>query len=101
MHSVFLFHAIAAGMDMGIVNAGQLDVYDMIEAELREACVDVILNRREDATERLLAIAERFRGNGEVAEKAAAEWRSWPVKKRIAHALVNGDRKSKRLNSSH
>src|SRR3546814_1647137 len=77
-------------MDMGIVNAGQLDVYDTIEPELREACEDVVLNRREDATERLLAIADRFKGNGEVAEKAAAEWRGWPVRKRLEHALVNG-----------
>src|SRR3546814_12253574 len=90
MHSVFLYHAIAAGMDMGIVNAGQLDVYDTIEPELREACEDVVLNRREDATERLLAIADRFKGNGEVAEKAAAEWRGWPVRKGMEHALVNG-----------
>src|SRR3546814_17220291 len=90
MHSVFLYHAIAAGMDMGIVNAGQLDVYDTIEPELREACGDVVLNRREDATERLLAIADRFKGNGEVAEKAAAEWRGWPVRKRLEHALVHG-----------
>src|SRR3546814_17803619 len=90
MHSVFLYHAIAAGMDMGIVNAGQLDVYDTIEPELREACEDVVLNRREDATERLLAIADRFQGNGEAAEKAAAEWRGWPGRKRLEHALVNG-----------
>src|SRR3546814_16737499 len=90
MHSVFLYHAIAAGMDMGIVNAGQLDVYDTIEPELREACEDVVLNRREDATERPLAIADRFKGNGEVAEKAAAEWRGWPVRKRLDHARVNG-----------
>ena len=94
MHSVFLFHAIQAGMDMGIVNAGQLDVYDAIDAELREACEDVVLNRTPkdsnlSATERLLAIADRFKG-GEVAEKEAAEWRSWPVQKRLEHALVKG-----------
>ena len=64
MHAVFLYHAIQAGMDMGIVNAGQLAVYETIEPELREACEDVVLNRRPDATERLLTIAERFRGKG-------------------------------------
>ncbi len=69
MHSVFLFHAIPAGMDMGIVNAGQLDVYDAIDPELREACEDVILDRRDDATERLVELAERFRGTDEAAEK--------------------------------
>ncbi len=90
MHSVFLFHAIQAGLDMGIVNAGQLDVYDAIEPELREACEDVVLNRRDDATERLLAMADRFKGNGEVVEKDAAAWRALPVRERLAHALVNG-----------
>ena len=90
MHSVFLYHAIQAGMDMGIVNAGQLDVYDAIEPELREACEDVIWDRREDATERMIALAERFRGTDAVAEKAAAEWRGWDVKKRLEHALVKG-----------
>ena len=94
MHSVFLYHAIQAGMDMGIVNAGQLDVYETIDPELREACEDVVLNRAPkdsnlSATERLLAIADRFKG-GEVAEKEAAEWRSWPVQKRLEHALVKG-----------
>jgi 5-methyltetrahydrofolate--homocysteine methyltransferase len=94
MHSVFLYHAIQAGMDMGIVNAGQLDVYDAIDPELREACEDVVLNRVPKATnlsptERLLEIADRFKG-GEVAEKVAAEWRSWPVQKRLEHALVKG-----------
>ena len=64
MHSVFLYHAIQAGMDMGIVNAGQLAVYDEIEPELRELCEDVVLNRRADATERLLELAERFKGDG-------------------------------------
>src|SRR5208283_2320404 len=91
MHAVFLFHAIHAGMDMGIVNAGQLAVYDEIDPELREACEDVALNRRPDATERLLAVAERFRGVG--AKEAKAQdlaWREEPVEKRIAHALVNG-----------
>jgi 5-methyltetrahydrofolate--homocysteine methyltransferase len=96
MHSVFLYHAIQAGMDMGIVNAGQLDVYDTIDPELREACEDVILNRRPrqgelSATERLLELAERYRGSdGGAAAKAEEEWRSWPVAKRLEHALVKG-----------
>ncbi|KKI18538.1 methionine synthase [Sphingomonas sp. Ag1] len=97
MHSVFLYHAIPAGLDMAIVNAGQLDVYDQIDPELREACEDVILNRParsadETPTERLIAIAERFRGQkGAVADDSAAlEWRSWPVAKRLEHALVRG-----------
>jgi 5-methyltetrahydrofolate--homocysteine methyltransferase len=90
MHSVFLYHAIPAGMDMAIVNAGQLDVYDTIDPELRDACEDVVLNRRPDATERLLDIAERFRGDGQVAEKATEEWRLLPVQKRLEHALVKG-----------
>ena len=91
MHSVFLFHAIQAGMDMGIVNAGQLAVYETIDPDLREACEDVVLNRRPDATERLLAIAERFRGAGaKEAKPQDLGWREWPVDKRIAHALVNG-----------
>src|SRR5581483_7393394 len=83
MHSVFLYHAIAAGMDMGIVNAGQLDVYDAIDPELREACEDVIFDRRDDATERLIALAERYRGADAAADKTAEEWRSWPVAKRL------------------
>jgi len=94
MHSVFLFHAIPAGMDMGIVNAGQLDVYDAIDPELREACEDVILDRQPkdggDATERLVALAERFRGTDEAAEKALAEWRFLPVGERLSYALVKG-----------
>ncbi len=90
MHSVFLYHAIAAGMDMGIVNAGQLDVYDAIDPELREACEDVIWDRRDDATERLITLAERYRGTDVVADKAAEEWRGWPVAKRLEHALVKG-----------
>lgn len=91
MHAVFLYHAIHAGMDMGIVNAGQLAVYDTIEPELREACEDVVLNRRPDATERLLDLAERVRGTGgrEARERDLA-WREWPVDKRLEHALVNG-----------
>ena len=90
MHSVFLYHAIPAGLSMAIVNAGQLDVYDTIDPELREACEDVILDRRDDATERLVALAERYRGSDPVQEKLAAEWRSWPVSKRLEHALVKG-----------
>src|SRR5918993_565207 len=91
MHSAFLFHAIKAGMDMGIVNAGQLAVYDEINPELRELCEDVVLNRRSDATERLLEAAPRFKGDGSGAVKAAdLEWRSWDVAKRLEHALVNG-----------
>jgi 5-methyltetrahydrofolate--homocysteine methyltransferase len=90
MHAVFLYHTIQAGMDMGIVNAGQLAVYDAIEPELREACEDVVLNRRKDATERLLALAERFKGAGKVAREQDLAWREAPVEKRLAHALVNG-----------
>src|SRR4051794_24526567 len=90
MHSVFLYHAIPAGMDMGIVNAGQLDVYDAIDPELREACEDVILDRRDDATERLVDLAERFKGTDVEAEKALAEWRSLPVGERLSYALVKG-----------
>ncbi|MEY2927025.1 MAG: methionine synthase [Pseudomonadota bacterium] len=90
MHSVFLYHAIPAGMDMGIVNAGQLDIYDAIDPELRDACEDVIFDRRDDATDRLVTLAERFRGTDAVAEKAAEEWRGWPVAKRLEHALVKG-----------
>ncbi|WP_375398065.1 methionine synthase [uncultured Sphingomonas sp.] len=90
MHSVFLYHAIPAGLDMAIVNAGQLDVYDTIDPELRQACEDVILNRDAEAGERLVAIAERYRGTDAVAEKAAEEWRGWPVAKRLEHALVKG-----------
>ena len=90
MHSIFLYHAIPAGMDMAIVNAGQLDVYDQIDPELREACEDVILDRRDDATERLVDLAERYRGTDEVAEKKLAEWRSLPVAERLSYALVKG-----------
>ncbi|MBA3677678.1 MAG: methionine synthase [Sphingosinicella sp.] len=90
MHSVFLLHAIPAGLDMAIVNAGQLDVYDTIDPELREACEDVVLDRRDDATERLVALAERYRGSDPVQEKLAAEWRGWAVSKRLEHALVKG-----------
>lgn len=90
MHSVFLYHAIPAGMDMGIVNAGQLDVYDQIDPELREACEDVIFDRHDDATENLIALAEKFRGTDKKAEKEAEEWRSWDVVKRLEYALVKG-----------
>src|SRR5262245_2161180 len=90
MHSVFLYHAIKAGMDMGIVNAGQMAVYDDLDAELREACEDVVLNRRPDAAERLLALAERFRGHGVEKKEADLAWREWPVEKRLSHALVHG-----------
>ncbi|MGE3868577.1 MAG: methionine synthase, partial [Pseudorhodoplanes sp.] len=90
MHSVFLYHGIQAGMDMGIVNAGQIAVYDDLDAELREACEDVVLNRRPDAADRLLAIAERFRGQGKEKNEADLAWREWPVEKRLSHALVHG-----------
>jgi 5-methyltetrahydrofolate--homocysteine methyltransferase len=90
MHSVFLYHAIKAGMDMGIVNAGQMAVYDDIEPELRSACEDVVLNRRADAGDRLLAIAGRYRGEKRDAKIADLAWRDWPVEKRLAHALVHG-----------
>jgi 5-methyltetrahydrofolate--homocysteine methyltransferase len=96
MHSVFLYHAIPAGMDMAIVNAGQLDIYDQIDPALRDACEDVILNRRpsvegqETSTERLITLAESFKGKDAVAEKAAEEWRGWDVVRRLEHALVKG-----------
>ena len=90
MHSVFLYHAIPAGLDMAIVNAGQLDVYDLIDPELRTACEDVVLNRDPEAGDRLVALAERYRGTDVVAEKAAAEWRGLPVTKRLEYALVKG-----------
>ena len=90
MHSVFLYHAIKAGMDMGIVNAGQMAVYDDLDPELREACEDVVLNRRPDAAERLLALAERFRGHGDEKKEADLAWREWPVEQRLSHALVHG-----------
>jgi 5-methyltetrahydrofolate--homocysteine methyltransferase len=90
MHSVFLFHAIKAGMDMGIINAGQIAVYDDLDPELREACEDVVLNRRLDASERLLALAEKFRGAGQAAKEVDLAWRERPVEKRLSHALVHG-----------
>ncbi|WP_202814369.1 methionine synthase [Falsirhodobacter sp. alg1] len=91
MHAVFLYHAIQVGMDMGIVNAGQLAVYSEIDADLREACEDVVQNRRTDSTERMLEIAERYRGTGaKEAKERDLRWREWPVEKRLEHALVNG-----------
>jgi 5-methyltetrahydrofolate--homocysteine methyltransferase len=90
MHSVFLYHAIAAGMDMGIVNAGELPVYDQIEPELREAVEDVILNRRSDGTERLVDMAPRYKGGPAQAKVEDAAWRSGTVNERLTHALVRG-----------
>src|SRR5277367_1107218 len=90
MHAVFLYHAIAAGMDMGIVNAGQMVVYDDLDPELRTACEDVVLNRRADAAERLLALAQRHRGHGKERKEADLAWREWPVERRLSHALVHG-----------
>src|SRR5579872_1044074 len=90
MHSVFLYHAIHAGMDMGIVNAGQMIVYDDIDPELRQVCEDVILNRDASASERLLALAEKFRGKEKKTEAQELAWREWPVDKRLSHALVHG-----------
>src|SRR5215468_1786633 len=90
MHSVFLFHAIKAGMDLGIVNAGQIAVYDDLNPELREACEDVVLNRRSDASERLLDLAKKFQGGGQEAKEIDLAWRDQPVEKRLAHALVHG-----------
>ncbi len=95
MHAVFLYHAIQAGMDMGIVNAGQLAVYESIDPELRDACEDVVLNRTPKGdlspTERLLELAERFKGvAGKEAKEKDLAWRDWPVEQRISHALVNG-----------
>ncbi|WP_131114473.1 methionine synthase [Lichenihabitans psoromatis] len=91
MHAVFLYHAITAGMNMGIVNAGQLAVYGEIDPDLREACEDVVLNRRADSTERLLALAELYKGqDGQVAKAKDLTWREAPVAKRLEHALVNG-----------
>ncbi|RLM05468.1 methionine synthase [Gibbsiella quercinecans] len=91
IHAVFLYHAIRNGMDMGIVNAGQLAIYDDLAAELREAVEDVILNRRPDGTERLLELAEKYRGSKDrEADVQQAEWRGWPVTKRLEYALVKG-----------
>lgn len=90
IHSVFLYHAIKAGLDMGIVNASQLAVYDDLPEELRERVEDVILNRRDDATERLLDVAAKYAGDGSTKEVENPEWRQWPVAKRIEHSLVKG-----------
>ncbi|MFA0069255.1 methionine synthase [Vibrio breoganii] len=109
IHAVFLYHCFKNGMDMGIVNAGQLEVYDNVPDKLREAVEDVVLNRRDDATERLLDIAGEYRENGVGAQDdgAALEWRGWPVEKRLEHALVKGitefiieDTEEARLNAS-
>jgi 5-methyltetrahydrofolate--homocysteine methyltransferase len=90
MHSVFLYHAITAGMDMGIVNAGQLAVYEKIDPELRDACEDVVLNRRKDSTERLVTLAEKFKGAGARVQEKDAAWRESSVETRLEYALVNG-----------
>ncbi len=91
IHSVFLYHAIQAGMDMGIVNAGQLGIYEDIPQALRARVEDVVLNRRPDATERLLEMAEQYRGGASTSAKSKdLSWREWPVEKRLEHALVNG-----------
>jgi len=92
MHSVFLYYAIQAGMDMGIVNAGQLTPYDAIDPELRELCEDVVLNRRQDATDRLLEAAPKFKGDGSVGKPQEKDlrWRDAPVQERLTHSLVNG-----------
>ncbi len=90
MHTVFLYHAIQAGMDMGIVNAGQLDIYDDIPAELKEHAEDVVLNRRADSTERMLDIAAKYSGDGKTVVKETEIWRTWPVAERLSHAMVKG-----------
>ncbi len=90
IHAVFLYHAIKAGMDMGIVNAGQLVIYDAIEPQLKELCEDVVLNRRPDATERLVSFAEKVKGKGKEEEKKDETWRTTSVEERLKHALVNG-----------
>lgn len=90
IHSVFLLHAIRNGLTMGIVNAGQLEIYDQIPAELRDAVEDVILNRTPEGTDALLAIADKYKGDGSVKEAETEEWRGWPVNKRLEHALVKG-----------
>ncbi|MGF1698153.1 methionine synthase [Vibrio lamellibrachiae] len=92
IHAVFLYHCFKNGMDMGIVNAGQLEIYDNVPEDLREAVEDVVLNRRDDSTERLLDIATEYleRAVGKVEDKSALEWRTWPVAKRLEHSLVKG-----------
>ncbi len=91
IHAVFLYHAIKAGMDMGIVNAGQLAIYEDIPDELRTAVEDVVLNRRSDATEQMLDMAQKYQGEGGGAKKEDLAWREWPVNKRLEHALVKGN----------
>ncbi len=90
IHAVFLYHAIRAGLDMGIVNPGQLGIYEEVPTDLREAIEDVLLCRREDADEYLLEMATRYRGEGVAQHQQALEWRTWPVEKRLEHALVKG-----------
>src|SRR5690554_1395738 len=90
IHSVFLYHAIRAGMDMGIVNAGAMPIYDDLDPELRERVEDVVLNRRRDATERLLELAEKYKGSKGKAKAEDLSWRERPVDERLAHALVHG-----------
>ncbi|MBB5320608.1 methionine synthase [Marinobacter oulmenensis] len=108
IHSVFLYHAIKAGMNMGIVNPGQLVIYDEIEPDLKELVEDVVLNRREDSTDRLLEAAEKFKGKGGQAKEEDLAWREWPVEKRLEHALVKGittyiteDTEACRQNATH
>ncbi|MGR5337883.1 methionine synthase [Vibrio gigantis] len=92
IHAVFLYHCFKNGMDMGIVNAGQLEIYDNVPEDLRDAVEDVVLNRRDDSTERLLDMATEYleRAVGKVEDKSALEWRTWPVEKRLEHSLVKG-----------
>ena len=90
MHAVFLYHAIHAGLDMGIVNAGMLAVYEEIEPQLKELVEDVILNRRPDATERLVTFADSYKKVGKVEAKEEAQWRTLPVEERLSHALIKG-----------
>ena len=90
IHSVFLLHAIRNGLTMGIVNAGQLEIYDQIPAELRNAVEDVVLNRTPEGTDALLAIADKYKGDGSVKEAETEEWRGWEVNERLKHALVKG-----------
>ncbi|MEM1431649.1 MAG: methionine synthase [Pseudomonadota bacterium] len=90
MHSAFLYHGIRAGLDMAILNAGQITVYDEIPADLREKVEDVLLNRRDDSTDRLLAIADAYRGKGSKQAKADPKWREAPVSERLSHALIHG-----------
>jgi 5-methyltetrahydrofolate--homocysteine methyltransferase len=108
IHSVFLYHAVKAGMNMGIVNPGQLVIYDEIEPDLKELVEDVVLNRRDDSTDRLLEVAEKFKGKGGQTKEEDLAWREWPVEKRLEHALVKGitsyiidDTEACRQNASH